>query len=85
MILLSLQIQWVLAIIGLVVVQWALAMWALSRLFCNKPGKGRAIVLNILIVTLVIVGPVTYLLWDFVKKRRKQPQPVDKDAQDTLK
>lgn len=81
----ALQIQWVILIIGLVVVQWGLAMWALYRLFCNKPGKVKAILLNVMIVALVIVGPTGYLMWDFVKKRRKRPQGIDKAPGDEIK
>lgn len=73
-------IDWVFAIVLVLILQYPLSIYALMRLFRNKIKGTKGILLNIYIVAVVIVGPISYILYDFLaKKPTKDGENNDKE------
>lgn len=69
-------------IIVILVIQYCLALFALLRLFRNKPDKLNSLLWNIIIVLLIFVGPKIYLIIERPKKvsltQKVEPQKEEK-------
>lgn len=51
--------------------QWALAIFALVKLFGDKVGMPGCILWNIFIVAGVFIGPITYIIVSKIKNEKR--------------
>jgi len=70
-------------LIAVMVIQYILALFALFKLFQRKPRKLNALIWNIIIVLLIIIGPLIYLIIERPEKIITKEKPLrDNNNQD---
>jgi heme/copper-type cytochrome/quinol oxidase subunit 4 len=57
-------------IAAVLIVQYVLALFALMKLFTNKPKKLNSFLWNFIIVLIIIIGPIIYLVTEKPKKTK---------------